>query len=663
MAAPDSTKWGNTITGSKSTYKGKIGIYTGVTTSNTEVKVTVQVWFWSMYGIEDINNSYYYNANATAATTLIGAKSINHTVSSGSGWSTSNQTKLGESTYTYTRGTSASTKNYAAKFTGIDNLGASNVMSVTASVTVPALASYSVTYNANGGSGAPSAQTKWYGKSLTLSTTKPTRTGYSFQGWGTSASDTSVDYAAGASYTGNANITLYAIWKANTYTVSYNANGGSGAPGSQTKTHGVTLKLSTTKPTRTNYNFKGWGTSASATAVSYQAGSDYTANANVTLYAIWEIAYIKPRINGLSIDRCTENGVFDDEGTYIFVNFDWVCDLEVEKITVQHKLTTEDTWTTEYTYSTTNTYGTVSEVIGRGLFDADRTYDIRVSVADANGETIRPMILPGINYAIDVMTEGKGIAFGKPSELEGYLESKFKAMFYDLVEFKSTVNMASDVTVQGGIQAGGGIQYVIPVIKDDLDDMLTSGNYYMGNDSTNRPVNANGWLEVQCYGNGDYCYQKYITYTGNKYERWRKEGVWGDWKTTEAYDPSYITGHLTDAVSVSAGGVIPFTKKDSSGSCFTMTNGSVTIGAGVTLVRVSTVIGGKSESGTDRIWCNIQLNGTSIMDAIGYGSFASPAMVDIIPVSEGDVIRVVSAEAVSARGGGVDCRLCIERIK
>ena len=101
-----------------------------------------------------------------------------------------------------------------------------------------------MSYNANGGSGAPANQTKWRDQTLKLSTTKPTRTGYTFQGWGTSASDTSADYASGANYTGNASITLYAIWKAITYTVKYNANGGSGAPANQTKTYGKTLTLS-----------------------------------------------------------------------------------------------------------------------------------------------------------------------------------------------------------------------------------------------------------------------------------------------------------------------------------------------------------------------------------------------------------------------------------
>ena len=168
---------------------------------------------------------------------------------------------------------------------GTPYYGASSTASAT--VTVPAKASYSVTYNANGGSGAPSSQTKWHGETLTLSTTKPTRSGYTFLGWSTSSTATSATYAAGGSYTANSAATLYAVWKAITYSVTYNANGGSGAPGTQTKTYGVTLKLSSTKPTRTGYTFQGWATSSTG-SVAYAAGADYTANAALALYAVWK---------------------------------------------------------------------------------------------------------------------------------------------------------------------------------------------------------------------------------------------------------------------------------------------------------------------------------------------------------------------------------------
>ena len=73
-----------------------------------------------------------------------------------------------------------------------------------------------------------------------------------------------------------------------THTVTYNANGGSGAPGNQTKTQGVTLKLSSTKPTRTGYTFKYWNASIGGT---YSPGGNYTHDQNggtVTMTAYWK---------------------------------------------------------------------------------------------------------------------------------------------------------------------------------------------------------------------------------------------------------------------------------------------------------------------------------------------------------------------------------------
>lgn len=165
----------------------------------------------------------------------------------------------------------------------------------TTTVTVPAVArpTYTVSYNANGGSGAPSNQTKQHDITLTLSSVKPTRSGYTFAGWGTSATDTGVKYAAGGQYTGNASITLYAIWtNVAKMTLAYNANGGSGAPSSQTHLINTTSKISGAKPTRDKYVFLGWSTSSSATSATYIADGQYTNNnftngATVTLYAVW----------------------------------------------------------------------------------------------------------------------------------------------------------------------------------------------------------------------------------------------------------------------------------------------------------------------------------------------------------------------------------------
>ena len=152
---------------------------------------------------------------------------------------------------------------------------------------------YEVSYHANGGTGAPSTQYKTEGESLTLSTATPTRSGYTFLGWNPISSASGPVYYAGDTYMANSDILLYAVWQENVvipqiYTVAYYGNGGTGAPGSQTKTENVTLILSDKVPVRSNYRFLGWSTDASATVPTYMPGSSYTANANLFLYAVWE---------------------------------------------------------------------------------------------------------------------------------------------------------------------------------------------------------------------------------------------------------------------------------------------------------------------------------------------------------------------------------------
>ena len=70
------------------------------------------------------------------------------------------------------------------------------------------------------------------------------------------------------------------------YTLSYNANGGSGVPSSQYGNGNITL--SSTVPTRNGYKFLGWSTNSSASTATYQPGSSFTLSYNTTLYAVWQ---------------------------------------------------------------------------------------------------------------------------------------------------------------------------------------------------------------------------------------------------------------------------------------------------------------------------------------------------------------------------------------
>ena len=79
---------------------------------------------------------------------------------------------------------------------------------------------------------------------------------------------------------------MYAQWYA-PYTISYNANGGTGAPGNQTKVYNTNLKLTTSTPTREGYTFSHWNTNANGTGSTYLPGGVYAANNAATLYAQW----------------------------------------------------------------------------------------------------------------------------------------------------------------------------------------------------------------------------------------------------------------------------------------------------------------------------------------------------------------------------------------
>ena len=208
----------------------------------------------------------------------------------------------------------------SAEYTGTVNVSDNTTITVTY-----AKLTYSISYNTNGGSGAPDAQTKTYNVALTLSSTKPTRTGYTFLNWNTKSDGTGTTYASGASYTANAAATLYAQWKADTYTITYDANGGSGAPDAQTKTYGVSLTLTTSKPTRDGYNFTGWNTAANGSGTAYASGGTFTTNAATTLYAQWEEICYQSATEGTgsySNGEITLSAKFNTCGS-AYIGFQW----------------------------------------------------------------------------------------------------------------------------------------------------------------------------------------------------------------------------------------------------------------------------------------------------------------------------------------------------
>ena len=476
----------------------------GTVTRTSATKYTVKInASWETY-YSGAQTKYGMTASSGGGSVTLKAFS-NTAASSGSGSFTG--------TYSIS-GNGSATKTITVTFRNFnDDNGDSATKNVSFNVTVPAWTSYKVTYNANGGSGAPGDQTKWKDQTLTLSGTKPTRTGYSFLGWSTSSTATSATYSAGGSYTANSAATLYAVWKANTYTVTYNANGGSGAPGSQTKTYGKTLTLSSTKPTRTNYNFKGWATSASATSATYAAGGSYTNNSAVTLYAVWELAYTKPRISNLTVVRCNSSGSATDEGTNALVGFTWATDKSVSSIIIKWKPASGNTWTSA-TISASGTSGTINKVVGANGLSTESSYDIHITVADSGGESYAVGSLSSMLLVFDALEGGKGASIGKVAEEEGIFDIAFQT------------------------KLRGGLKY--PVLEPDtnLNDVRTP-NFYVGENVSNYnyqncPLTSGTFtLEVYSAGpNGQViqrltrCYKSSPTV----YERMYYSSAWSAWR-------------------------------------------------------------------------------------------------------------------------------------
>ena len=191
-------------------------------------------------------------------------------------------TRAADAQYTYTF------KGWFTAATGGTQISASTT--VTKNVTYYAQwtatpRSYTATFNGNGGgTPSPSTITKTYGSELgTLPTCS--RTGYTFLGWYT-ASSGGTKISSTTKITGT--VTYYAQWSINSYTVTWNPNGGTVDPTSTTKTYGSTLGTLPT-PTRAadaqyTYTFKGWFTAATGGT---QISASTTVTKNVTYYAQW----------------------------------------------------------------------------------------------------------------------------------------------------------------------------------------------------------------------------------------------------------------------------------------------------------------------------------------------------------------------------------------
>ncbi len=190
---------------------------------------------------------------------------------------------------------------------------------------------YTVAYNGNfntGGSVPVDGTTYHNGDTATVlgNTGSLVRTGYTFAGWNTAANGSGTDYISGDTFAmGSSNVTFYAKWTENPYTVTYNGNGNTGGAVPLDGTgynngDAVTVLGNTGSLVKTGYTFAGWNTAANGSGMSYIGGETFVMGlSNVTLYATWTES-----IYGVTYDGNTNTGGFVPVDGNTYYNADTV---------------------------------------------------------------------------------------------------------------------------------------------------------------------------------------------------------------------------------------------------------------------------------------------------------------------------------------------------
>ena len=169
-----------------------------------------------------------------------------------------------------------------------------------------------ITFDKNDGSGTTATQTVPYGESATLNTNSFTRTGYTFSGWNTKDDGTGTAYRDRASISPSSNVTLYAQWQLNTYSFSFDANGGTGSMSGGSAAYGESIQLPGNTFTRPKYTFTGWNTKADGSGTAYADSASLTLTEDTTLYAQWvlvtDYTVLLPDGDNIDVDPATKIG-------------------------------------------------------------------------------------------------------------------------------------------------------------------------------------------------------------------------------------------------------------------------------------------------------------------------------------------------------------------
>lgn len=303
---------------------------------------------------------------------------------------------------------------------------------------------YTITFDANGGSGAPNQMIKKQGEAIRIPSQVPTRIGYGFDGWSLNSATGSL-YRPGSEYSTDANATFYARWSKQSAMIRYHFNLPSGvdqdtyedrpAPGTyRIKSPRDIFGTTVTNP-QNGYlaETSGWSTSNTGTSVSKQAGSTFIVNPGDlwNFYLVWNKPSNPPVLSNVEFVKCNSNGTPSDNGSYCkitgtakaqggstlahyYIDASYYTS-DPGSVTIPDVRTIEEG-------PLSGTSWTINKIVsdGNNIISSTNAYQIILRVVSSAGDrsVLSKIILPP-GYIIDCLYTGAGVSFLKSCSKAG----------------------------------------------------------------------------------------------------------------------------------------------------------------------------------------------------------------------------------------------------
>lgn len=359
---------------------------------------------------------------------------------------------------------------------------------------------YNIWFSANGGNNESCVRSVFAGETVNLNPTKLVddsyseysyiRPGYTLKGWATSKNGTKV-YDIGATITPTSNLSLYAVWEAISYNISYNYNGGTAGSGSYVSSIAFDKAFTVPKPTKTGYTFKGWTTSIDESNIyamsngerwsgkSYSNGTNLmnllTTSGTITLIANFEKTQgsVVARIGNqefASLKLAVDYANSQNSGTFIIYLLK--SNKETSSITVNAGVTLnlvpQSTSEVQFELGTGSITNNGSLTLG---------YDDSMTYTDADGNALSKADLSG-RFTLS----STGTTIYNESDLDVYnckivsgkadVENKGKIYLKNSPIFTNGISV-----VDSNLYVTGALSTIVPVVLDgDVEYFKTKGN-------------------------------------------------------------------------------------------------------------------------------------------------------------------------------------------